>query len=127
VEDYQRHSAIVVAIGALGLANLPAKLSREGMRVQRGFGGSLPAPGAVVPGRVLGVTVDDEAVIEDVVAGSRAAKAGLREGDRIISIGDVEISAAEEIGPALRGGPVTTKVTVERAGKRLVFGVTFAQ
>jgi hypothetical protein len=39
----------------------------------------------------------------------------------------VEIGASEDIGPALRGGPVTTKVVVERGGERRVFEVTFAK
>ena len=40
IPEYQRHTAIVAAAGALGLANLPDLLTRENMKVQRGFGGA---------------------------------------------------------------------------------------
>ena len=60
IPEYQMHTAVVVATGALGLANLPALLTRENMKVQRGFGG-----GGQRNRRMLGVTLRDDGMAEN--------------------------------------------------------------
>ncbi len=121
IPEYEMHSSVVIATGALGIANLPELLTRENMKVQRGFGGGR-RPG----GRMLGVMLDDDGVtIGEITDGSVAAKAGLKAGDRILRIGDKVIKEQGDLRPALTDGPVKNTVTFVRAGKEQTVEVTF--
>lgn len=64
-------------------------------------------------------------VVDQVVNGEPAQKAGLREGDHIVAIGDMDVPSYSELAPALEkyAGEATT-VTVERNGKRETLTVT---
>src|SRR5690348_637402 len=55
IPEYERNSSIVIAVGALGIANLPQLLSREGLKAAGGRGG--------FGGRRLGVQLSDEMAI----------------------------------------------------------------
>jgi S1-C subfamily serine protease len=121
IAEYQMHSSVVIATGALGLANLPELLTRENMKVQRGFGG-----GRRAGGRLLGVVLDDDGVtITDVSDGSVAAQAGLKAGDRIVRIGDKVIKEPTELRAAMTDGPAKNTVTFVRGGAEQTVAITF--
>ncbi len=123
IPEYQMHSSVVIAVAALGLANLPELLTRENMKVQRGFGGGGGRRGG---GRMLGVTLGDDGVtIGEVTADSVAAKAGLKAGDKILKIGDTAIAGQGDLRRALFGGDAKKSLTYERAGEQKTVEVSF--
>lgn len=126
IPEYQMHSSVVTATGALGIANLPALLSRENMKVQRfpgGQGGGRPARGS---GRLLGVQLEDDGkTIAEINDGGLAKKAGLQAGDCIVKIGDTAIGSLDDLRKALDGGTVQKVLTVKRGGKELTVPITF--
>ena len=64
-------------------------------------------------------------VIDRIVSGEPAEKAGLREGDRVVAVDTVETPTFTELTPALAAyGGRETKVTVLRDGKKLTLPVT---
>ncbi|MFT7465149.1 MAG: carboxypeptidase Q [Pseudohongiellaceae bacterium] len=78
IPEYQRHSSVVVALGALGLANLPERLSRRGMnRAQRRVGVGL---------------ADDGATITFLSASGLSARNGMAEGDKYLTVNGVDVS-----------------------------------
>ncbi|MBK8979097.1 MAG: M20/M25/M40 family metallo-hydrolase [Planctomycetes bacterium] len=124
VEEYQKHSSVVIATGALGIANLPELLTRENMRVDRSFGGRRSGSQ-----RRMGVQIDPSAglVVISVVDDSPAARAGLKAGDRILKVGDVAVASMPEFGQAVARGPASTTVTIRRGDEELTLPVTFPQ
>jgi carboxypeptidase Q len=77
IEEYQRHTATVIAMFALGTANLPALLDRTGVVPTQGSGGGQA-------GAYLGGFLEaefDELKVKSVKEGGRGAVAGLRQGD----------------------------------------------
>jgi S1-C subfamily serine protease len=68
-------------------------------------------------------------LVDSVVEDSGAAKAGIKDGDRVIKINDKEIKSFEDVGEQLR----TTKpgqavnVTVKRGDKEMKFTVTLGK
>ncbi|MEO6593613.1 MAG: M20/M25/M40 family metallo-hydrolase [Planctomycetota bacterium] len=126
IEEYQRHSSVVIATGALGLANLPELLTRENMKVQRGFGGGGGARRGGGSGRLLGVQLDDDGVtVSEVTPDGLAAKAGMKAGDRLVKIGDTAIKSVDDLRAALTAGPVKTSVTWKRGAKEETASITF--
>ncbi|MBI2931625.1 MAG: M20/M25/M40 family metallo-hydrolase [Planctomycetes bacterium] len=116
IPEYQRHSAIVVSVGALGVANLDALLPRA----------TVPSPRS--PGRrQLGVQCEDDLLLSFVVEGSAAEKAGLCEGDQILKIGERRVTTLEELREAIRESKKETTVTIQRDDKELVRPVTFPE
>jgi len=115
IPEYQINSSIVIAVGALGIANLPDLLPRENLRATGGGGG----------GRRLGVQLDDAMVIEEVVDGGLAAKIGLRVGDRLEKIGETKVADREELRTAMQEAPAKTKVVVVRGSESMAFDVEF--
>ncbi len=112
IPEYQMHTAVVVATGALGLANLPEMLTRENMKVERGFGGMRNRSR-----RMLGVTLGDDGVsISGVEDGSVAAKAGIKAGDKLVQIDDAKIASQDDLRRALAAGGVEKAIVVLRAG-----------
>ena len=123
IPEYQRHSSVVAATGAWGLANLPELLTRENMKVRRGFSG-----GARRARRVLGVQFGDDGVtIGTVTKDSVAAKAGLKTGDKILKIGDTAIQSQREFRRAMAGGDKKKSLTFSRGGEQKTVEVTFAR
>ncbi len=116
IPEYQKNSAIVIAVGALGIANLPDLLSRENLRAPAGGGGG---------GRRLGVQLADNMTIEEVTEDGLAAKAGLLPGDKLVKIGEQTVADTDEMRTALREGPAKTKVVVLRGGKEMSFDLEF--
>ena len=121
IPEYQRHSSVVAATGALGLANLPEMLTRENMKVRRGFSG-----GARRSRRVLGVQFGDDGVTIGVVTkDSVAAKAGLKVGDKLVKIGEAAIKSQRDLRRALAGGEKKKSLTFSRDDKQQTVEVTF--
>jgi len=112
IPEYQKHSAMVIACAALGVANLDQKLPREGINAPRGVarGGR----------RFLGVSTDEAMKVTQVMEDTPAAKAGVKEGDQIVKIGDAAIAERADIGNAVRSAGTKTTVTVKRDGKDVV-------
>lgn len=108
VPEYQEHSAIVVALGAFGLANLDHLLSREKMTTAGGAG----------PRRTLGVQLD-ELTITEVAPDSVAQKAGLLTGDIIVSIDGSKLTDRQAFNRALQTGDVKKRIVVLRQGNEI--------
>jgi regulator of sigma E protease len=73
----------------------------------------------------FGVYDTDLPVIEDVISGYPAEQAGLQSGDRILAVGDVDVSGLKDAEAVERirtyineNGPKPFQVTVERDGQR---------
>ena len=131
IPEYQRHTATVIALTALGVANLPDLLPREG--VTRGGGGRGDA--TVMFAGALGAEIDG-LKITSVEQDGVAAKAGIQQGDvieqangqKIKGIGDIFTmlrdagSFSEPIQLTLRRGDATVKAKVslmnQRRGRR---------
>jgi hypothetical protein len=115
IPEYQKHSAIVAAVGALGIANLPDLLSRENLRAPGGggFGG----------GRRLGIELSDNLTVEEVTQDGAAARAGFRVGDRIVKVGDTAVSERFELFGALFEAGTSPKVKVLRDGQEVEIAV----
>lgn len=126
IPEYQKHSSIVIATGALGLANLPELLTRENMKVQRGFGGGQGGPGGR-GGRRLGIVPADDGslTIAEAPADGLAAKAGMKAGDKIVRIGETKVANLDELRAAMTAAPQKTKVTFVRDGKEQTVDVAF--
>jgi hypothetical protein len=124
IPEYQRHTSVVVATGALGIANLPEMLTRENMRVQRGFGG-----GGGGGGRRLGITPADDGSLKilEVTADGLAAKAGMKAGDTIVRVGDTKVTNLTELRAALAAGEPKKKLAFVRDGKEQEVEITFAR
>jgi carboxypeptidase Q len=106
IPEYQRHSSKVIALGALGVANLDELLSRENLAAA-GPGGR----------RRLGVQFGDEGAdltILEVSEGGRAEKAGLKAGDKIVKIDDLPVKDRSQMSDALNMGGFKKTVTVVR-------------
>ena len=108
IPEYQKHSSIVAAVGALGIADLDHLLSREKLRVATG-GGSR---------RMLGVQLD-ELTITDVVDDGVAKKGGVKPGDVIVSIDGKKVSDRMQLVQSVNQGDPKKKLVVSRAGKEV--------
>lgn len=118
IPEYQMHSSVVAATGALGLANLPELLTRENMKVQRFRGGSSR--------RLLGVQLGEDGVtIASVSEDGVAAKAGLKAGDVILKIGETAIKSRRELSRAMAGGGTKKSLTFRRADQEQTVEVVF--
>jgi hypothetical protein len=121
VPEFQQHTSMVVAIGALGVANLDKMLPRDGV------GRAAPAPSEEPPRRMLGVNCDDDMVITNIVEESAAEAAGLREGDKILKIGDKDVSDLDSLRAAIKAAAKETVVEITRDGKKVAVHVKFKQ
>ncbi|PRP96933.1 M28 family peptidase [Enhygromyxa salina] len=101
IDVYQRHSALVVAIAAWQLAQLPEPLDRH----------NLVSP----PARKLGAMFDG-VVVTGVAEGSLAAGAGLAVGDRIVEVAGEPVATVAELTAAVQRGESRKTLVVERPG-----------
>ena len=108
VPEYQKHSSIVAAVGALGIADLDHLLSREKLRVAGGFGSR----------RLLGVQLED-LKISEVIDDSVAKKAGVKTGDVIVSVDGKKLSDRIQLMQAVNTGDPKKKLIVTRDGKEV--------
>lgn len=122
VPEYQRHTATVIALVALGIANLPELLPREG--VERG--GRYDFPGFL--SRTFGLELGEELEVANVVAGGAAARAGLQKGDRLTAVWGEPLETPVDMYRAWRAHGEDEKIefTVKRGGSELKLGAEFA-
>ncbi len=106
IPEYQKHSSLVVALGAHGIANLDHLLSRDKLR----------SPGG--NRRTLGAQLD-EMTVTDVEDDSAGQKGGLKNGDEILKIDGTKVASRMELFGALRAGGPKKVVTVRRDGKEV--------
>lgn len=109
--DELRQSARVVAIAALGFANLDALVDRTDMEP--------------LPRRRMGVRLDGT-TIASVTSDGRAAAAGLREGDIVLAIDGVVVADQSAIGDELQHGGPSKVVRVQRGAEVLELTLDFA-
>ncbi len=121
IPPYQKHSAVVAAIGALGIANLDHLLSRDKLMAPPGTGGGGGGAGR----RTMGVALDDNKVVE-VIAGGVAERAGIKSGDLIVKVGDRAVGTSEEISEAVQGGGAELTINLIREGKTIEIKISFA-
>ncbi len=103
----QRHSALVVAMAAVGFADLDHKVDRSFMRE--------PDP------RRMGVYLGGERgrFLERVMGGSLAEKAGWQQGDEIISMDGVEMKNRRQITSSLQEGGPKKSVVLARGEEQI--------
>lgn len=111
IPEYQRHSAMVVAIAALGFANLDHKLDRT--------------DSAALPRRQLGAELDG-AVVKTLEKGGNGERAGLRKGDEIVAV-QGQGGSVREMFRRFAGDGTTRALTVVRKGKRVELVVDFGR
>jgi carboxypeptidase Q len=120
IPEYQRHTSMVVAIGALGIANLPEKLSRA-------VAESRPdAPNPMRARRRLGVVFDEEMVVSEVMEEGRGKAAGIKEGDRILKVDGRPVKDRREMSDELNAGEAKKVVTVKRGNAEVEISIDFA-
>jgi carboxypeptidase Q len=105
IEPYQRHSAMVVALAAYGLAELPTLVDRTNS--------------APIPRRMMGADLDAGLVVEVLAKDGVAAKAGWKRGDRVVSIDGQVCEGRRGLMRAIRDGGPTRQVVIERKGKSI--------
>ena len=92
IEEYQRHTATVVAMAALGTANLDELLDRENIRTRRrGRGQSSAFASAWFEGEM------DSFTFKSVKEGGRAAKMGVKAGDKLVKVAGKELTSMRQI------------------------------
>jgi hypothetical protein len=118
IPAYQEHSSLVVALAAYGVAQLDHKLSRENLIAPRGEGGRGGRGGP--PRRQMGVVLD-ELTIMSVSEGTRAEKAGFKEGDVILRVDGKPVADRDELVAAIQAGEPKKTLVLERGGQEIEF------
>jgi membrane-associated protease RseP (regulator of RpoE activity) len=91
IEEYQRHTATVIALAALGTANLPELLDRTGVGAT---GGNQSAAAS----RRAGSTAElDGLTFTSVKEGGRAATMGVKKGDVLLKVNGEEIERVRQV------------------------------
>ncbi|MBI4564992.1 MAG: M20/M25/M40 family metallo-hydrolase [Planctomycetes bacterium] len=118
ISEFQKHSAIVAAVGAWGIANLDDMLPRDGLRAR---GDAPRGP----PRRLLGINCDDDMIITTITPDSAADKAGLKEGDQILKLDGKDIKELDDLREAIQKAPKEAKIVIKRDGKEMELTVRF--
>lgn len=92
IEEYQRHTATIIAMAALGTANLPELLDRTGVSAGGGGGNQSAAIAAGWFDAEL-----EELTFKSVKDGGRAAKMGVQKGDVLKRIGGQDVERTRQI------------------------------
>lgn len=117
IPEYQRHTSTVIALTALGIANLPELLPREGVGRFQPRADSGPAAEGL-----LQVSLDGMKVTA-VNANGRGAKGGVQKGDVIVGVDEREVGRTRDLVRALRGKSEGFKLKVQRDGKTVTLEV----
>jgi carboxypeptidase Q len=115
VPEYQKHSSLVAAVGAYGIANLDHLLSRDKLRQTQGNTANR---------RTLGVVLD-ELTVTEIDDDSAGKKAGMKDGDVIVKIDGTKVVERADVARLLRAGGPKKVVTVLRAGKEVDVSVSW--
>ena len=117
VPEYQAHTSTVIALAALGVANLPGLLSRDGVGGRGGRSGGSSRLGAFV-GRFFGAELD-ELTFKAVEKGGLAATAGVQKGDVLTALWDEKVESLGAIFAPWRDhrDDEIVRMTVKRGGK----------
>lgn len=92
IEEYQRHTATIIAMAALGTANLPALLDRAGVSAGGGGGNQSAAFAAAwFEAEMDGFT------FKSVKEGGRAARMGVQKDDVLKKVGGQEVERQRQI------------------------------
>ncbi len=126
------NTAIVAAGQGIGFAipvnmakNVVSQLLQKG-RVSRGWLGVSIQPVTAALAESFGLKKATGALISDVLAGSPAARGGVRQGDVITRFDGKEIKDSKQLQLVVAGTPANSNVTVElvREGKPLALSLT---
>jgi hypothetical protein len=110
IPEYQKHSSIVIALTAYGIANLDHQLSRENLRARGGF-----SIGAIGNRRMIGVQLD-ELTVTEVLDDTVGAKVGLKEGDVILKLDGKKLESREQLVSEIQKGDPKKTITILRDG-----------
>lgn len=99
IEEYQRHTSTIIALAALGTANLPALLDRAGV-VTGGGGGGRGQSAAYVAGIFEGEL--DGLTITSLKDGGRGAKMGAQKGDVLKKVNGEEVTRTSQVTQLVR-------------------------
>lgn len=120
IPEYQKHSAVVVAVVARGLADLDHLLSREKLiATARGNGNTAPTNR-----RLLGIQLDELSIVE-VIADGVGARAGLKAGDEIVKVDGKPVGDREAFVELIQAGEPRKTLTLKREGKDVELTVEF--
>jgi carboxypeptidase Q len=103
IDEYQRHSALVVAIAAWQLAEAPERLARSNLQP--------------LPRRMLGVELDETTIV-GINDDSIARHVGLRIGDRLISLDGVSLTTDDDVVAAMQRGAAIKTAVIERSDEQ---------
>jgi hypothetical protein len=112
IDEYQRHSALVVAMTAWNLANLPGLLDRT--------------DAAPIEPRRLGADLDG-VTVKEVSPDGAAKKGGLRAGDTIRAVDGKAVATRRELVVAVRQGGPRPVLRVDRGGREVTVTLDFTQ
>ncbi|MCP3920855.1 MAG: M20/M25/M40 family metallo-hydrolase [bacterium] len=100
----QRHSSMVIAIAAFGLADLDHLVDRTDL--------------IVPPDRKMGVSLN-RTRIASVTPGGFAAEAGWQEGDQILEIDGIEVKSRKQVVDTVQAGGADKLFVMQRGEERL--------
>jgi len=116
VPEYQRHTSMVVAIGALGIANLDELLPRGDGIFSAGGGNR----------RMLGISTEEDGLtVKEVTEDTAAHRAGLKPGDKVIRLAGRDVKNNDELIRVIQEAPQKSSVVVVRAGKEVEIKVSW--
>ena len=113
IPEYQRHTSTVIALTALGAANLPNLLGRGGVGRAKPRADSKP----IAEGR-LGLDLDG-LTVKGVDQAGIAHQAGFKVGDKIVAINDAKVSGIVDVVAMMRDNKAPWVFTIQRGGKQV--------
>jgi hypothetical protein len=113
IPEYQRHTSMVVAVAALGIADLPELLPRKGLRV------------VPIKRKSLGAELNDEMLIVALTKDGPAERAGAKLGDKVVKLNALPLGDGFALGQALKSASKEAKLLIQREGKEQEIGITF--
>ena len=115
IPEYQRHTSMVVALGALGIADLPELLPRAGLRP------------ILTKRKSLGALLNDEMLVVELTKDGPAEKAGVKLGDKVVKMNGQSLDDSFALGQALKSTPKEATLLIQREGKEQRIGITFPE